>query len=141
MVLSRDLKQKILSACGALSLWMEELEFLAPRAIEPYEAAKKMLLDSDLLFGWELLRWHFSTPSADYLSEKGYLLLDPMLSGSWLLQGAGQAIAVAAKADLETAMLKLWNAAKALFCPIYCEGQALACSEEGVCRRTSSILL
>ena len=41
MVLSRDLKQKILSACGALSLWMEELEFLAPRAIEPYEAAKQ----------------------------------------------------------------------------------------------------
>ena len=117
MVLSRDLKQKILSACGGLTLWMEDSAFLAPEPIELVESAKpKMLLDSHLLFGWELLRWHFSTPSADHFSAHGYLLLDPLLSGSWLLENAE----VAPKETLEAQMRRLWQAATGLFCPIFC---------------------
>ena len=122
-LLSRDLKQKILSACGGLTHWMEEADFLAPEPIELLDASKpKMLLDSHILFGWELLRWHFSTPSADFFLAKGYLLLDPVLSGNWLLQGAaGVGVAVAPKEALEKEMHRVWNAASALFCPIFCE--------------------
>ena len=86
MVLSRYLKQNILSACGALKLWLEDSDDCAAELLEEIKSKKpQMLLDSHMLFGWELLRWHFSLPNADFFAVRNFFMLDPVLSGTWLL--------------------------------------------------------
>ena len=86
MVLSRYLKQNFLSACGALKLWLEDSDDCAAELLEEIKSKKpQMLLDSHMLFGWELLRWHFSLPNADFFAVRNFFMLDPVLSGTWLL--------------------------------------------------------
>ena len=121
MILSKALKQSILSACGALKLWLEDSDHHAAEPLEEVQSKKpQMLLDSHMLFGWELLRWHFSPPHVDFFVQRGFLMLDPVLSGTWLLDV--QSDFVADKATLEREMLKIKDEAKVLFCPLHGEG-------------------
>ena len=121
MILSKALKQSILSACGALKLWLEDSDHHAAEPLEEVQSKKpQMLLDSHMLFGWELLRWHFSPPHVDFFVQRGFLMLDPILSGTWLLDV--QSDFVADKATLEREMLKIKDEAKVLFCPLHGEG-------------------
>ena len=72
--LARDLKQRVLRACGGSSLFLEASGgFFAAEPLEVLTFKKsypQMLLDQHLRYGWELLQYNLSDSNENWFLDK-----------------------------------------------------------------------
>eukprot|EP00435_Cladocopium_sp_Y103_P029187 s1975_g7.t1 len=129
---TKALKVEILSACGHLRIYGEDDDFVA-EPLEVIKAPPQMLLDSHIMLGWQMLRWHFCSNDANWMTSNGIYLLDPHLSATWMLPVAPDFVQHPEK--LEAAMLRVKAAAQTLLCPLFVKNHwvllALLQPEEG----------
>ncbi|CAE7251393.1 unnamed protein product [Symbiodinium natans] len=115
MRLSRELKQRVLHSCGGSQLFLEESVY-GPEPIELLKTPPQMLLDQHILYGFELLRWHFSQGSENFFFEQGIRIMDPKLSLQYITKECFDVSIV------ENALKREGELFKTLFVPVWGQG-------------------
>ena len=115
--LARDLKQRVLRACGGSSLFLEASGgFFAAEPLEVLTFKKsypQMLLDQHLRYGWELLQYNLSDSNENWFLANRICMVDPKLSGQLLAEDHDR------PELLQAALERLRSENKLLFVPVW----------------------